>query len=65
MWKYILIIIVLISTILCLDKLYVDKIIIHDNLFYSDDDLYGILKLKEGAVLIRSFNDVLIESFMN
>ena len=63
MWKYILIIIVLISTILCIDKLYVDKIIniilvfnkhyINVRLFWRDESFFNTNIFNQ----IRSFSN--------
>ncbi len=54
MFNYILILFILLSTVLCNNKLYVDEIIIKNNDSLSDEKLYANLKLKRPTLFLRS-----------
>ncbi len=54
MLKYIIVLSILFSTLLCNIKLYVDEIIIKNNLSLSDKELYANLKLKRPTLFLRS-----------
>ncbi|SVD76878.1 uncharacterized protein METZ01_LOCUS429732, partial [marine metagenome] len=52
--KYFGLILLLISTLLCKDKLYVDKISFNNNFNLSDKELHATLKLQSPRLFMRS-----------